>query len=213
MPRAKKTADAGSKKSIADVAHPGTSAPSDTSKSIITPRPMIKDPMVVEENAPAESGEKPLAKKNEPKLTPPETSAAEKTEKPAEPEKPEEKPEPQPDPKPEPDPEPEPETKPEETAPEAPAEEKEDGKDKKKSPQADSDAEKAALKARDAKVQKLIESKKYFLPINAVEHRKSRRFVALGVVLAILLVLVWVDIALDAGLIDLGGVKPVTHFF
>jgi hypothetical protein len=37
--------------------------------------------------------------------------------------------------------------------------------------------------------------------------------VALGVVLAIVLALAWADIALDAGLIQINGVKPVTHFF
>jgi hypothetical protein len=37
--------------------------------------------------------------------------------------------------------------------------------------------------------------------------------VLLGIVLAVVLAVAWVDVALDAGLIQLGSVKPVTHFF
>jgi hypothetical protein len=37
--------------------------------------------------------------------------------------------------------------------------------------------------------------------------------VALGVLLSLVLILAWADIALDAGIIQLGNVKPVTHFF
>jgi len=65
----------------------------------------------------------------------------------------------------------------------------------------------------DAAIQKLVDSKQYFLPINAVEKRKTKRFVILGVILSLLLALAWVDVALDAGLIHIGGIKPVTHFF
>jgi flagellar biosynthesis GTPase FlhF len=78
------------------------------------------------------------------------------------------------------------------------------------------EAEAAEAKAQaehDAAVQKLIDSKQYFVPVNAVEKRRSKRFVALGILLSVLLVAAWVDIALDAGLIQINGVKPVTHFF
>lgn len=180
------------KKAGADVAHPGTTAPSDTSKSIITPRPMIKDPMVVEDDEKDGSSKKPLAKKSKTKIAPPEETTE------AVPEKPDSEPDSEPEKEPE---------------PETPVEDKTDDQDKKKSAKSDPDAEKAEHVAQDAKIQKLVENKKYFLPINAVEHRKSRRFVALGVVLALVLALAWVDIALDAGLIDLGGIKPVTRFF
>ncbi len=66
---------------------------------------------------------------------------------------------------------------------------------------------------RQAAIDKLTDSKKYYLPINAVEKRRSRRFVILGIILSLLLIVAWADIALDAGLIHLGGIKPLTHFF
>lgn len=65
----------------------------------------------------------------------------------------------------------------------------------------------------DESIQKLIVSKKYVLPINSVEKRRSRRFVMLGIVLSLVLLVAWADVALDAGLIHVGGIKPVTHFF
>jgi hypothetical protein len=75
-------------------------------------------------------------------------------------------------------------------------------------------AEKAAKPTKsDAHIEKLIEDKTYFLPINSVEKRRARRFVVLGILLSLVLVVAWVDVALDAGLIKLGNVKPVTHFF
>ncbi len=72
------------------------------------------------------------------------------------------------------------------------------------------EAEKQA--AHDTEIQKLVDEKKYFLPINTIEKRKTKRFVLLGIILSLILALAWVDIALDAGLIQLGGIKPVTHF-
>ena len=172
---------------IADVAQPGMTPPSDTSKPIITHRPMIKDPMVTEEEAPAgQTAEKPLQRKTaRTTIEPPE--------------------EPAPSPKPEKKEEPVPETEPQnEPEPEA-----EKGKPATPDPEAETDAR----TAQDAHIQKIIDSKKYFLPINAVEQRKSKRFVALGVFLALVLALAWVDIALDAGLIHIDGIKPATHFF
>jgi len=75
----------------------------------------------------------------------------------------------------------------------------------------------AAAEAEQAKheegIQKLIDGKQYFLPINAIEKRRTQRVVLLGIVLAVVLAVAWVDVALDAGLIQLGSVKPVTHFF
>lgn len=184
----KKTA---SSKSIADVAHPGTSAPSDTSKPIINQRPIMKDPMMVEDDEKSKETEKPFPKKiSETKIKPPEESKTDKNKSDKD--------------------------KAEEPAPEEPeagADEKAEETDKKKSPKSENDAASAAETAQDAKLQQIIDSKKYFLPINAVEHRRSKRVVVVGVVLALVLVVAWVDIALDASLIDVGGVKPVTHFF
>ena len=74
-------------------------------------------------------------------------------------------------------------------------------------------AEAEAAAKHDAEIQKLVDSKQFFLPINSVEKRRSKRVVLLGVVLSLLLALAWADVALDAGIIQINGVKPVTHFF
>ncbi len=80
-----------------------------------------------------------------------------------------------------------------------------------------SDAELAAAEeaeaARQAKIAELIETKKYYLPINTLEKQRTKQFVAGGVLLSVVLVAVWADIALDAGLIKIGHVKALTHFF
>ncbi len=77
-------------------------------------------------------------------------------------------------------------------------------------------AEKAA-EAEQAKqseqVEKLVESRQYNLPINSIEKRRSKRFVALGIILSVLLALIWLDVALDAGLIHINNIQPLTHFF
>jgi hypothetical protein len=222
-------------KAIADVAHPGMSAPSDTSKSIITHRPMMRDPMVVEEGEKQtedEAGLTPGKLAGETKITPlseqkddePDAAAtdaagtddkddaktADKADKADSGEKPAE-------------PKADDTDKPgaadasdaQETAKDDDAEagdkpgaEASQGKDKT----AD-DAKAAAQAEEDAKTSKLIESKKYFLPINAVEHRRSTQIAVMGVILALILAVAWVDVALDAGLIHLGGIKPVTHIF
>jgi hypothetical protein len=65
----------------------------------------------------------------------------------------------------------------------------------------------------DAAIQKLIVDKQFVLPINSVEKRKTKRFIILGVGLSLVLAVAWADVALDAGIIHLGSVKPVTHFF
>ena len=62
-------------------------------------------------------------------------------------------------------------------------------------------------------IQKLVTEKRYFLPINTQEKRRTKHFIILGVVLILLLAAVWADIALDAGLIHLDGVRPLTHLF
>jgi hypothetical protein len=65
----------------------------------------------------------------------------------------------------------------------------------------------------DQTIQKMIDSKDYALPITNTEKRRSRRVVIFGAVLSIILLLAWVDIALDAGILHISGIKPVTHFF
>ncbi len=141
---------------------------------------------------PAEAApEPPVAKPDKPEIKP---AAADKAEKPEKADKPE---------PPEPD-KPEPE-KPGSSGEESP----------KSTPDNTRQAEiEAAEQAKhQAGIDKLADSKKYFLPINAVEKRRSKRFVALGILLSLLLAAAWVNIALDAGLIELNGLKPLTHFF
>lgn len=65
----------------------------------------------------------------------------------------------------------------------------------------------------DAKIAELVQSARYVLPINMVEKRHNQRMVALGFVLCLLLVVAWVDIALDAGLIGNSYHVPHSHFF
>ena len=65
----------------------------------------------------------------------------------------------------------------------------------------------------DAEISEIIESKRYYLPIDTVEKRRTKRFVLIGASVSILLILIWIDVALDAGLIKLGGLKAVTHIF
>ena len=82
-----------------------------------------------------------------------------------------------------------------------------------KTPGEEEEAEASRKAERDANLQKIVDNKTYFLPINAVEKRKTKRIIVLGIVLSLVLAVAWVDVALDAGLIEIGGVKPVTHFF
>lgn len=185
-----------------DVDRPGKSAPPTTSKPVIVSnRPLLKDPMVVDEEAASQEGaseKQELAHSAGPKLKPLEEPP---------------KPEPEPEPKPEPEaadetPAAETEATAEDDAPPAKSAPKSEAKPKQK------DEAAAAEQAKhDAAIQELIISQKYELPINSVEKRKAKHFVVLGIFLAILLALAWGDIAADAGIIHINGVKPVTHFF
>jgi hypothetical protein len=250
-------------KRIDDVARPGKSAPSGTSKAVIvTNRPIMKDPMVTEpaaekvtetpaappkpaghvtiqlqpltapllENTKAKPAEEPAedAKIEEPvKAEEPATEA--KVEPKTEPEikpKVETKLEPIEKSKPEPAKAPEPaqeeaaeEAKPdkstepaEESAPQETTEPAETAEGKATPAEIDAEAE-AKQAEHDAAIQKLIDSKQYFLPINSVEKRRTKRVIVLGVALSLLLIIAWADVALDAGLVQIDGIKPVTHFF
>jgi hypothetical protein len=256
MAESKKPDPKADNKQVMDVSKPGKAAPADNSKSVIvTSRPIMKDPMVVDEQPEVieqtaqkitvKTGGKTIAplsapeveQKVEPKLktdkkptvadlseaatveAEPELPTPDKPTTPPADEKPAIEPEAPAEPTPAPAPEPakEPEPAPAETpvAPNSVETEPESDKgDKGNEASLEAEEAKAAEAAKhDEAVQKLIDSKQYYLPINAVEQRKSKRFVALGIVLSILLALVWADIAMDAGLIQVSGVKPVTHFF
>jgi len=217
-----------SAKRIIDVAHPGKSLPSATSKPVIVSnRPILKDPMMADEPVSEEQASQseptsitvktklqPLDKPAE-KMSEPVTSDEQKTEKvdnkseptiaelakTAKASRPEiseitEKPE-------------EPENGTQE-----PTDEEKTPKDATELTSAEIDAAELEEQTKhDEAIEKLVESKEYMLPINAVEKRRTQRFIILGIVLSVLLIVAWVDIALDAGLIELGSIKPVTHFF
>jgi len=61
--------------------------------------------------------------------------------------------------------------------------------------------------------QKAIEQGEYFLPITTAETRRLRREVVLATLFVVILIVVWLDIMLDAGLLNIDGVKAVTNFF
>lgn len=60
---------------------------------------------------------------------------------------------------------------------------------------------------------KAIETGEYFLPIRTAESRRAHRAITLGVLLVVILAAVWVDVALDANIISLGSLQPLTNFF
>lgn len=74
------------------------------------------------------------------------------------------------------------------------------------------EAEEAERAKHAAEIQKLADSKKYYLPINAVEKRRSKRALIILIVFVVLAA-VWADVASDAGMLTIPGVKPVTNFF
>jgi hypothetical protein len=206
----------GTKKHIPDVEKPGKSAPAATSKPVlVSNRPILKDPMVVEKadgedgQAEAEShGKKDLSHGNPPVIQP--SDEPKPDDKPSEPSAVSSEP-PKTD-------EPETPNKSPEDEPASPkvAEPEPAGSDQTK-PTTDAEKKLAAEAAKraehEAEIQRLVDEGHYILPINTTEKRKAKRFMALGVVLAVLLVLAWLDIALDARIISLGGLHAPTHFF
>lgn len=183
---------------IKDVTDADKVAPSDTSKSIITNRPMVKDPMVKEE---AKDAEVEQDTKKDDKINIGTAKTLEVTPGLADDKKSED------DKKPEPA----------EPAPDVADDDKksESEKDDKNPEDPTAELKEADTKKaeHDAEVEKLIDSKKYELPITTMEKRRSTRFVILGLLLAIFLILAWINIALDAQLIQIEGLNPVTHIF
>lgn len=76
---------------------------------------------------------------------------------------------------------------------------------------AQKEAEAAAK--QQAELDKLTESRDYFLPINAVERRRSKVVVWSLLVLSLVLGLVLVNFLLDADVLTINGVKPLTNLF
>ncbi|MGC1176773.1 MAG: hypothetical protein WA843_01775 [Candidatus Saccharimonadales bacterium] len=245
-------------KRIIDVAHPGKSSPALTSKPVlVTNRPILKDPMVVDESEPGDAaagalqkvtvktaasgttikpiGPPPLEKAD--KTPPANDDLSDEIKRSKEPtpdlaSTDEDALEPSSDATAQTDDADSAGSKDEKATQSKPLKKDADGKkpaaaeatNTEKSPSATQknaagqiqkklEAEDAAQSAHAITIQKLVDSKQYFLPINAVEKRRSKRFVSLGILLSIILALAWADIALDAGLIHVSSVKPLTHFF
>jgi hypothetical protein len=232
-------------KKIVDIAHPGDSAPSPNSKSvIITNRPTMRDPMM-NTDAPANdtsepveadaSGSathashgviQPLASSPKPAVAevpavlataePAAAKAATDAESSIAGDEPvlqtESEPQPTSGSTPPPAEVPNPVTEPE--APKTTTSSS-DAKVGTKDIQTEADEASAedAKAERQANLQKLVDNKTYYLPINTLETQRTKQFVAVGTLLSILLVLAWADIALDAGLVHIGTLKALTHFF
>ena len=190
---------------IVDVARPNESAPSDTSVPvIINNRPILRDPMMAgdlptvgkpaSENSPLSAT---ATKINIQPMNAGETDQVE-VKKPEPVEKVDEPISDTPNAEPE--------------QPESPAEVT-NGPANPKTAAENIAAEAEAVAKHEAEMQGLADSKKYFLPINTVEKRRTKHFVIIGIGLSLLLVIVWIDIALDAGLIKIGGLKALTHIF
>jgi len=74
-------------------------------------------------------------------------------------------------------------------------------------------AELEAQAAKESKINDLVEKKTYFLSINRLEQKRNSRLIIIGIIICLLLVVVWLDVALDAGLISNTFKLPHTHFF
>lgn len=74
-------------------------------------------------------------------------------------------------------------------------------------------AELEAEAKRQEALDGLVDAKTYFLPINAIERRRSKLVGVLGLFLIVILGLLLLDVMLDAGFVHIPGVQPVTHLF
>lgn len=224
--KAKAKPKAAPKPAVFDVAKPGAPAlaTSSTSRPIIIKHQNVPDPMVNEKPSPEPTENErqtaptllsPSAKKI---VIQPLHDAEEKVDvKPSEPTKPTTEPAPEiditaalktdkPEPKPEPAKEeptpPKPEPKPVVVEPKV-----EIPKDK---PVIDDEA---VLAERAAQVQKLVASQEYFLPIETIEQRRTKRTAILGVLSIIVLLAAWYNVSLDAQLLPNTYNLPHTSFF
>ncbi len=74
-------------------------------------------------------------------------------------------------------------------------------------------AEAAAAAKREREVEDLIDSKHFYVPINAVARKREVKHSAFMTVIVLLLAIVLIDLMLDSGLIFLAEKIPHTHFF
>lgn len=61
--------------------------------------------------------------------------------------------------------------------------------------------------------QKAVDNGEYFLPITTSETRRLRREIVTAVIFVMVMIIVWLDVMLDAGLLKLGGIHALTNFF
>lgn len=185
-----------------DVAKPGESAPSTTSRPIIVghAKTLASDPMV--KNDKEESPEKPLvAPKEKIIIKPP-------TEEPKEP-TPEEPPvEPQPE-QAEATPEPEKGDQPEEKKPDEDAAVV-DAVVQEVTAKQEARKEEAEQAAKVEEVQKMIESKEFYVKVGQQSRKQSHRLLAVGMLLVIMIALASLNFALDAELLEI-GIEPLTN--
>lgn len=88
------------------------------------------------------------------------------------------------------------------------------GKDEKPNPETEKAlAEAAAAEKRQHELEALIDSKQFYVPINAVAQKKSIKVSSIMTFLVFLLAIVLVDLMLDSGTILLVQKIPHTHFF
>lgn len=66
---------------------------------------------------------------------------------------------------------------------------------------------------REEEIQKYIDGREFFVPINAVAHKRSIKVSSVLVFVELALGLILLDLMLDSGLIDLVQKIPHTHFF
>ncbi len=193
-----------------DVAKPGESAPSATSRPIILghAKTITTDPMVREESATDEKKEEavPVRQNSQPKVIAP-LSATEELKKAPEDNQVEEAAQPEAEKPVEEEPKVEPETPSAHGSDEAAVvdaiAQEADGKR-----QSQKEAEALAVKAEEVK--KSIESKEFFVPIGQESRRRSYRLVIVGLILLIAIIIAGFNLALDADLLDI-GVEPLTN--
>ena len=89
-----------------------------------------------------------------------------------------------------------------------------DDKESKPSPETEKAlAEAAAAEKRVKELEALIDSKQFYVPINAVARKRSIQYSSFMTVAVFLLAIVLIDLMLDTGMILLVQKIPHTHFF
>lgn len=216
-PADKKPAKKSVSSGVFDVARPdkGSLTPSGTSRPVIIKHQFMSDPMVNQERQAdlpvvLKPVRKVVIKPVHDDVVPEEENAEVEPTKTAPKLKPETKPVTQPEPLAEPETEPEPQFSPDtkiaDVAPEPDTTAIPDAA-------ADEDEDSEARRIRLAKLQQMIDEEEYFLPIETLEERRSRKVAIFGLILIVLLAAAWYNVALDAGLLPNSFDLPHTTFF